>query len=127
MTNESDAKKKMKVVIATKYGPPEVLKIAEAEKPSPKANEVLIKIHTTTVHRGDSRMRSLDIPGPFFLPILARLALGIRKLKFGILGMELAGEIVEVGTGVTKFKIGDKVWATTQPDRCSNYGRFGRL
>jgi NADPH:quinone reductase-like Zn-dependent oxidoreductase len=101
---------KMKAVIATKYGPPEVLKITEVDKPTPKDNEVLIKIHTTTVHRGDSRMRGLDIPGPFFLPILARLFLGIRKLRNSILGMELAGEIVEVGKDVTRFKIGDKVW-----------------
>ena len=103
----------MKAVITTKYGPPNVLKIEEVEKPTPKDDEVLIKIRATTVHRGDSRMRSLDIPGPFFLPILARLALGIRKPKFSILGMELSGEIAEVGKDVTKFKAGEKVWAAT--------------
>lgn len=113
MNNESNDIKKMRAVIATKYGPPEVLKIEEVEKPSPMDNEVLIKIHATTVHRGDSRMRSLDIPGPFFIPILARLVLGFRKLKSSILGMELAGEIAEVGKDITKFKTGDKVWATT--------------
>ena len=106
-------KEKMKAVVCTKYGPPEVLKIKEVAKPIPKKNEVLIKIHATTVHRGDSRMRGLDIPGPFYFPILARLMLGIRKPKSSILGMELAGEIVEIGTDVIKFKIGDKVWATT--------------
>ena len=106
-------KDKMKAVVCTKYGPPEVLQIKEVDKPIPKKNEILIKIHATTVHRGDSRMRGLDIPGPFFFPILARFMLGIRKPKFSSLGMELAGEIVEIGTDVTKFKIGDKVWATT--------------
>lgn len=124
MNNESQDIKKMRAVIATKYGPPEVLKIEEVEKPSPMDNEVLIKIHATTVHRGDSRMRSLDIPGPFFMPILARLALGIRKLKSSILGMELAGEIEEVGTNVSKFKIGDKVWASTVWSGFGGYAEY---
>ncbi|MFW9902790.1 MAG: NAD(P)-dependent alcohol dehydrogenase [Candidatus Thorarchaeota archaeon] len=103
----------MKAAVCRKYGPPEVLELKEVDKSIPKKDEVLIKIHATTVHRGDSRIRGLDIPGPFFMPILARLALGIRKPKSPILGMELAGEIEEVGTDVTKFKIGDKVWANT--------------
>lgn len=124
MNNESQDIKKMRAVIATKYGPPEVLKIEEVEKPTPKDNEVLIKIHATTVHRGDSRMRSLDIPGPFFIPILARLALGIRKLKSSILGMELAGEIEEVGTDVSKFKKGDKVWASTMWSGFGGYAEY---
>ena len=114
----------MKAVVCTKYGPPEVLKLQEVEKPTPKANEVLIKIYATTVHRGDSRIRGLDIPGPFFMPILARLALGLRKPKHTILGMELAGEIVEVGTDVTKFNIGDKVWATTLWSGFGGYAEY---
>jgi NADPH:quinone reductase-like Zn-dependent oxidoreductase len=124
MHDESNDIKKMRAVIATKYGPPEVLKIEEVEKPSPMDNEVLIKIHATTVHRGDSRMRSLDIPGPFFMPFLARLALGIKKLKSPILGMEIAGEIAEVGTDVTKFKKGDKVWAVTMWSGFGGYAEY---
>ncbi|MHA2295548.1 MAG: NAD(P)-dependent alcohol dehydrogenase [Candidatus Hodarchaeales archaeon] len=114
----------MKAIIRTKFGPPEVLQLNEVDKPTPKANEVLIKIHATTVHRGDSRIRSLDIPGPFFLPILARLASIFMKKMFSILGMELAGEIVEIGTDVTKFKIGDKVWATTLWSGFGGYAEY---
>ncbi len=103
----------MKAVICTKYGPPEVLKLREVEKPAPKDNEVLIKVHATTVHRGDTRMRSLNIPGPKWQVLLARIFLGIRKPKKAILGMELSGKIEAVGKNVTMFKIGDEVFATT--------------
>ncbi|MFW9997092.1 MAG: NAD(P)-dependent alcohol dehydrogenase [Candidatus Odinarchaeota archaeon] len=115
----------MKAVVTTKCGPPEVLQIQEVDKPVPKNNEVLIRIYATTVHRGDTRMRSLDVPGPFFLPILLRLGSRIIiKRMFSILGMELAGEIVEVGADVTKFKIGDKVWATTLWSGFGGYAEF---
>ena len=103
----------MKAVIYTKYGPPEVLKLREVEKPAPKDNEVLIKVHATTVHRGDTRMRSLNIPGPKWQVLLARIFLGIRKPKKAILGMELSGKIEAVGKNVTMFKEGDEVFATT--------------
>ncbi len=103
----------MKVAFCTKYGPPEVVKLTKFDKPTPKDNEVLIKIHATTLHKGDSRMRGLDIPGPFFMPILARLFLGFRRVGNGILGMELAGVIESVGKNVSKFKKGDEVWAST--------------
>ncbi|MFX1507477.1 MAG: NAD(P)-dependent alcohol dehydrogenase [Promethearchaeota archaeon] len=102
----------MKTVAWTGYGPPEVLKLEEVDIPTPKANEVLIKVCATTVHRGDTRMRRLDVGGPFFAPIFARFYFGLRKPKLR-LGMELAGEVAEVGTDASKFKIGDKVWATT--------------
>ena len=114
----------MKAVICTKYGPPEVLQIEEVDQPIPQDNEVLIKTHATTVHRGDTRIRALDIPGPFFLSILARLTLGIRKPKFPILGMELAGEVVEVGPAVAKFKVGDKVWAATLWSGFGGYAEY---
>jgi len=74
-----------------KYGPPDVLHFKEVEKPSPKDNEVLIKVYATTVHRGDSRMRNFDVPHGMWL--MARLALGIRGPRKKILGMELSGEI----------------------------------
>lgn len=100
----------MKAMVTTKYGPPEVLQIQEREKPSPEANEVLVKIHATTVSVGDVRMRSFDVPRAQWL--IARLFLGFRKPKKDILGMEFAGEVVGVGSDVTKFKVGDRVFAS---------------
>ncbi len=103
----------MKAVICTKYGPPEVLQLRKVEKPVPKDNEVLIKVYATTVHRGDTRMRSLNIPGRRWQVLLARIFLGIRKPKKAILGMELSGKIEVLGKDVRLFKEGDEVFAST--------------
>lgn len=99
----------MKAALYEKYGPPEVVHLRDLPKPEPKDNEVLIKIHATTVTSGDWRVRSLEMP-PGFAP-LARLGLGITKPRQPILGSELAGTIEAVGKDVTKFKIGDTVIA----------------
>ncbi len=108
----------MKAIICTKYGPPEVLQIKEVEKPSPKDNEVLIKVIATTVHIGDTKVRRLE-PGmgpvkDFFFKPMMRIMLGFRGPRKKILGMELAGDIEAVGKDVTLFKPGDPVFASTE-------------
>ncbi len=102
----------MKAILWTKYGSPEVLQLGEVEKPTPKDNEVLIKIHATTVFAGDCELRRFQVQFLFWLPV--RIIMGIRKPKKGIrLGHELAGEIESVGKDVTLFKKGDQVFAPT--------------
>jgi len=102
----------MKAIVWTKYGPPEVLQLKEVEKPTPKDNEVLIKVHAATVTAGNCELRSLSVPTLMQLPL--RIYFGFRKPKrITILGQELAGEIEEVGKEVTQFKKGDQIFAPT--------------
>ncbi|MEQ9301912.1 MAG: NAD(P)-dependent alcohol dehydrogenase [Cyclobacteriaceae bacterium] len=101
----------MKAVICTQYGSPEVLQVTHIEKPSPKSDEVLVKIHATTVTAADHRVRSFNVPTSFWLP--ARLMLGLLKPRKSILGMELSGEVESCGTAVKKFEKGDKVIAAS--------------
>ena len=99
----------MKAIVYERYGPPEVLHLKEVPKPRPKDDEVLIRIHATTVTTGDWRARSLEMPpgfGPFARPVF-----GFRKPRQPILGTELAGRIDAVGRAVTRFKAGDAVFA----------------
>src|SRR3954463_831696 len=99
----------MKVVALTKFGPPEVLQLEELEKPAPKDNEVLIRVHATTVTAGDTELRSLSLPLALRLPIL--IYFGLVRRRPIILGRELAGEIEAVGPAVSRFKVGEAVFA----------------
>src|SRR5258708_6918574 len=92
----------MKAIICTRYGPPEVLQLKEVEKPIPRHNEVLIRVHAATVTKGDCELRSLKLSTLWKLFI--RIGFGFRAPRRKILGQELAGEIESVGNTVTRFK-----------------------
>lgn len=112
----------MKAVVYNKYGPPEVLSLTEIDKPIPKANEILVKIHAATVTSGDVRLRSSDFPLLIWLP--ARLILGLFKPKKKVLGHELSGVVEEIGKDVTKFKVGDKIFGTTTMLKFGSYAEY---
>jgi NADPH:quinone reductase-like Zn-dependent oxidoreductase len=102
----------MKAIVWTEYGPPDVLQLQEVEKPTPKEDEVLIRIYASTVTAGDCEARRLKFP--LGLGIGVRLYVGLRKPeRVTILGQELAGEIEAVGKDVELFKVGDQVFAAT--------------
>ena len=102
----------MKAIVWTKYGGPEVLRLRDVEKPIPKDDEVLVKIHATTVTAGDCEMRSLKIA--MGLGNIIRLYNGVRRpKKTTILGQEYAGEIESVGKDVSKFKVGDQIFGSS--------------
>ena len=93
----------MKAAVHTRYGPPDVVRISELDKPSATDNEVLVKVHATTVNRTDSGLRAAK-------PFINRLFTGLRRPRVTVLGNEFAGEVEAVGRGVTSFKVGDRVF-----------------
>jgi NADPH:quinone reductase-like Zn-dependent oxidoreductase len=117
-------KLKMKAVIATHYGPPEVLQLTEIEKPVPGDNEVLVQIHAATVTAGDCELRQSKLPILFWIPL--RLYMGILKPRVNILGQELSGVVERVGKNVTRFKTGDEVFGATDMS-FGAYAEYGCL
>ena len=101
----------MKAIVCPKYGPPDVLQLREVVKPTPKDNEVLVRIHAATVTAGDVLTRGFTIPPAYWL--LMRIMTGFTKPRKSILGHELAGEIESVGKDVKLFKEGDQVFGST--------------
>lgn len=101
----------MKAVLHTKYGPPDLLELKEVEKPTPKDDEVLIKVHASSVTTGDCNARDLTFaPKLFWLP--GRILFGLFRPKINILGFGLAGEIAAIGKEVKHFNVGDKIFGT---------------
>ena len=98
----------MKAIVCTSYGSADVLQLQEVEKPTPEHDQVLIKVFATTVNIGDCRVRSFDVPLPFWIPY--RIQLGLRRLKQPILGAVVAGEVEAVGKDVKRFQEGDQVY-----------------
>jgi len=101
----------MRAVVWTKYGTADGLLLREVEKPAPKANEVLIRVHASTVTAGDCELRSFKLLLWLRLPV--RLWLGLRNPRNIILGQEVAGEIEAIGQDVTRFRKGDQVFGWT--------------
>ena len=102
----------MKAVVCTKYGPPEVLQLKEVEKPTPRDNEVMIRIYATTVTATDCEMRRFN-KFPLWIWLPGRIAIGITGPRHKILGHELSGEIESVGKDVKLFRKADQVFAAT--------------
>jgi NADPH:quinone reductase-like Zn-dependent oxidoreductase len=98
----------MKAIVCTRYGPPDVLQLKEVATPAPKEDEVLVRIHASTVTSGDVRMRSFTWAPWFWLP--ARIMFGLLRPRRTIPGNELAGEIEAVGADITQFKVVDQVY-----------------
>jgi NADPH:quinone reductase-like Zn-dependent oxidoreductase len=105
----------MKAVVQDRYGPPEVLRIAEVERPAPKEDEVLIRIHATTVSQTDTHVRAAH---PFFW----RFVGGFRRPRWRSLGVEMAGVVEAVGSAVAEFKVGDEVFG--QPRLFGTHAEF---
>jgi NADPH:quinone reductase-like Zn-dependent oxidoreductase len=112
LSNKPNLEDPMKAIVYTEYGTAGVLHLQEVEKPTPKDNEVLIKVHATSVTAADCNARGFVFIPPGF-GFMSRLAFGLRKPRQSILGVELAGEIVEAGKDVRRFKQGDQVFGSS--------------
>ncbi len=101
----------MRAVVCERYGSPEVLKVRDVVRPEPNEDEILIRIHATTVNSGDVRSRALDVPGP--MKLIMRIIMGWNRPRNPILGTVYAGVVEEVGSKVVDYQTGDKVFGAT--------------
>jgi NADPH:quinone reductase-like Zn-dependent oxidoreductase len=104
----------MKAAVCDRYGPPEVLRIAEVEAPVPAQDEILVRIHASTVNSSDWYVRSGVPMAPLAVQVPFRFLVGFRRPRRRIIGLILSGEVVEAGRDVTRFRPGDRVWAFTK-------------
>ena len=114
----------MKAMVYTEYGGPEVFHLKEVEKPTPKDNEILVKVYATTVNAAVKNVRRGIHPDSKFFTLALRLMMGLRKPKKPILGYELAGEIESVGKDVKQFKKGDQVYGSTTGLKNGAYAEY---
>ncbi len=103
----------MRAVVFDRYGPPDVLRLEDVERSVPKEDEVLVKVHATTVNRLDCATREANRRSGFALSFMSRLVFGLRRPKKRVLGTEFAGEVEAVGAAVREFAVGDKVFGTS--------------
>lgn len=103
----------VRAVVYDRYGPPDVLRLAEVERPVPKDDEVLVAIHATTVTRSDCGIREANARSGLLVSFLSRLFSGLRRPKQRILGSEISGEVEAVGAAVSGFALGDRVFGHT--------------
>ncbi len=110
------ASERMRAVVHDKYGPPDVLRLEDVQRPVPKDDEVLVRIHATTVNRTDTALRAAE-------PFASRFITGLRRPKRRILGSELSGEVEAVGAAVTEFEVGNQVFGVN-PWRFGTHAEF---
>jgi NADPH:quinone reductase-like Zn-dependent oxidoreductase len=114
----------MKAVVYEKYGPPEVLHLKEVTKPTPKGNELLVKVHATTVNAATRWARTGKHPDSKFFTFMTRMFFGLTKPRKPIIGYELSGEVESVGKDVRLFKKGDQVYGTTTGLSAGAYAEY---
>lgn len=112
----------MKAVVCERYGPPEVLVLREVNKPRPKKNQLLVRIHAAAVTSGDCRIRGFNVPARLWLP--SRIVLGVTRPRNRILGLWFSGVVEEIGEGVTRFREGDEIWARTKDTAFGAYAEY---
>ena len=103
----------MRAVVYDRYGPPEVLRLEDVERPVPKEDEVLVRVHATTVNRLDTATREANRRSGLAISLMGRLVLGLRRPRHRTLGTEFAGEIEAVGAAVSEFAVGDRVFGNS--------------
>ncbi len=104
----------MKAAVCDRYGPPEVLRVAQVQMPVPAADEILVRVHASTVNSSDWYVRSGIPNSPLVVQVPFRLLVGLRRPRRRVLGLILCGEVVETGRAVRRFRRGDRVWAFTK-------------
>ncbi len=103
----------MRAVVYDRYGPPDVLRLEDVERPAPKEDEILVKVHATTVNRSDVHIREANRRSGLAMTLLSRMVSGLRRPRQRILGSEFAGEVEAVGAAVKEFAVGDRVFGST--------------